>query len=300
MRRRAFTLIELLVVIGIIGVLIGLLLPAVQKAREAAARASCQNNLHQLGLALMQHHLEYGVLPTNGGPAPGQSNQVATIGYWWGLGNPQALPANQTGCWAYSILRFLEQQNAVTANDQGVAAKVFMCPSRSRNQPQIVPPVDPLTPSITYTDLSGKNAWCKTDYAGNWYVLINRWRAGGCPVVSLPLSLSDISDGTSNTILVGEKALNPARYNTGGWWFDEPIFTGGSAGTSRSGTVVVSDAVGGETGQVSSDWGSAHIAGAQFVFADGSVRTVPYATNRSVVRALLTPDGKEVVSAHDF
>ena len=299
MRRQAFTLIELLVVIAIIAVLLMLMLPAVQKAREAAARASCQNNLHQLGIALIQHYLDYQVLPSNGGPAPGQINQVATAGGWWGLANPQTAPRDQPGCWGYSILRYLEQQNAVTANDQGVAAKVFLCPSRGRNQPQVVPAVDPITPSVSYTN-GGRNPWCKTDYAGNWYVLVNRWWAGGCPVAGLPLSLTDISDGTSNTLLVGEKAMDPQRYDTGGWWFDEPIFTGGSDGTGRRGTIILSDIEAGRTGAFPWNWGSPHVAGAQFVFADGAVRSIPFGTDGSVVWALLTPNGHDLVSLGDF
>jgi prepilin-type N-terminal cleavage/methylation domain-containing protein/prepilin-type processing-associated H-X9-DG protein len=294
--RRAFTLIELLIVVAIIGVLISLLLPAVQKVREAANRASCENNLHQLGSALMNHQLDFQVFPTNGGPAPGQVNQTATEGGWWGTPNPNALPRDQPGSWAYSILRYLEQQNAVTTNNQGVPARVFLCPSRGRNQPQVVPPVDPITPSVTYTSVGGKNPWCKTDYAGNWYVLVNRWWAGGCPLVGLPLSVNDISDGTSNTILVGEKAMDPQRYNTGGWWFDEPIFTGGSDGTCRNGTVVVSDVVAGRTGTSPWNWGSPHIAGAQFLFVDGSVRTIPFGTDGSIVWALMTPNGGDIAA----
>jgi prepilin-type N-terminal cleavage/methylation domain-containing protein len=299
MRRQAFTLIELLVVIAIIGVLLSLLLPAVQRAREAAARASCENNLHQLGMALMQHYLTYQVLPTSGGPAPGQVNQVATAGGWWGLGNPQATPRDQPGCWAYSILRYLEQQNAVTANDQGVAVNLFLCPSRGRHQPQVVPAVDPIS-GVTYTNRGGRNPWCKTDYAGNWYVLVNRWLAGGCPVVGLPMSLTDISDGTSNTLLVGEKAMDPQRYNTGGWWFDEPVFTGGSDGTSRKGIVILSDVMAGRTGAYPWNWGSPHIAGAQFLFADGAVRSLSFGIDSSVVWALLTPNGHEAVSLNDY
>lgn len=300
MRRRAFTLIELLLVLAIISVLISLLLPAVQKAREAAARANCQNNLRQLGLVLMLHANNYGVLPTNGGPAPGQVNQAATEGGWWGTPNPSALPRDQPGCWAYAILRYLEQQNAVAANDQSVAVQVFLCPSRNRDQPQIVPAVDSITPSVTYTSVGGKNPWCKTDYAGNWYVLVNRWWAGGCPLIGLPLSVTDIVDGTSNTLLVGEKAMAPARYNTGGWYFDEPIFTGGSDGTGRQGTLILSDRMAGSTGAFPWNWGSPHLPGAQFLFADGSVRTVPYATDGSVVWALLSPNGQEVVPSNAF
>jgi prepilin-type N-terminal cleavage/methylation domain-containing protein/prepilin-type processing-associated H-X9-DG protein len=292
--RAAFTLIELLVVIAIIGILIGLLLPAVQKVREAAARASCQNNLHQIGLALMQFSLDYQVLPTNGGPAPGQVNVVATGGGWWGLANPQAPPYLQTGSWGYSILPYLEQQNAVAANDQGVNAKVFLCPSRGRDQPQVVPEVDPFIPSLIYTS-GGLNPWCKTDYAGNWYVLVNRWWAGGCPLVGFPMPLLSITDGTSNTILAGEKAMAPQRYNTGTWDFDEPIFAGGSCGTGRSGTVIVQDVVAGATDSFPDNWGGPHVGSAQFVFADGSVRSLLFGLDGNIVFALLTPNGGEVV-----
>jgi prepilin-type N-terminal cleavage/methylation domain-containing protein/prepilin-type processing-associated H-X9-DG protein len=295
-KRSGFTLIELLVVIAIIAVLIGLLLPAVQKVREAASRASCRNNLHQLGVAIVQHHTAYGIFPTNGGPAPGQANSEATAGGWWGLADPTAPPQRQTGSWGYSLLRYLEQHNAVTQNDQGVKAMVFLCPSRGRTQPQAVPAVDPLDPSVSYTNLSGRNPWCKTDYAGNWFVLVNRWWAGGCPVAGLPLSVSDISDGTSNTIVLGEKALDPQRYDLGGWFFDEPIFLGGSCGTGRSGSVVIKDVLAGTTGAYPNNWGSAHDAGAQVVYADGSVRLLPFGSDGSVVSALLTPSGHEVVS----
>jgi prepilin-type N-terminal cleavage/methylation domain-containing protein len=299
MRRRAFTLIELLVVIAIIGILLGLLLPAVQKVREAAARAQCQNNLHQLGVAVLQHNFAHQFLPNNGGPAPNQVNRVATEGGWWGLGDPLANPADQPGSWGYSILPYIEQQNAVTANDQAVAIKLFLCPSRNRGQPQAVPDIDPITPSVTYTS-GGINPWCKTDYAGNWYVLIDRWLSGGAPLAGPPLGLTDITDGASNTILLGEKAIDPKRYNTGGWYFDEPIFTGGSCGTGRGGTIILTDQAAGRTGAYPNNWGSQHIAGAQFIFADGAVRTLAFSTTASVVWGLVTPNGGEAVSLPDF
>jgi prepilin-type N-terminal cleavage/methylation domain-containing protein/prepilin-type processing-associated H-X9-DG protein len=293
--RKGFTLIELLVVIAIIAILLGLLLPAVQKVREAAARTVCRNNLHQIGLALSQHSFEYDFLPGNGGPAPNQVNRVATGGGWWGLADPRAPKRDQPGSWGYALLPYLEQQNAVTVGDQGIAARVFLCPSRGRTQPQVVPAIDPLVTGLTYTS-GGLNPWCKTDYAGNWYVLIDRWLSGGAPLAGPPLSLRDISDGASNTIVVGEKAMGPQRYNTGTWYFDEPIFTGGSCGTGRGGTMILTDQLAGSSGAYPNNWGSPHLGGAQFLFADGAVRTIAYGTDNSVVWALLTPAGGEVVS----
>jgi prepilin-type N-terminal cleavage/methylation domain-containing protein len=104
-QRGGFTLIELLVVIAIIGVLVGMLMVAVQKAREAAARASCVNNLHQLGLAFHLFHDAYGVLPAENAKLPN--------------GGPQQ-------SFYKSILDYLEQQN----NNGSEAVKVFLCPSR--------------------------------------------------------------------------------------------------------------------------------------------------------------------------
>jgi prepilin-type N-terminal cleavage/methylation domain-containing protein/prepilin-type processing-associated H-X9-DG protein len=292
--RQAFTLIELLVVIAIIAVLIGLLLPAVQKVREAAARIQCCNNLHQIGLALLNHHDAQGVFPTNGGPAPGQVNHYATIGGWWGFADPKALPGTQPAAWTYALLPYLEQQNIVIRDDQAAVVKTYLCPGRGRRMPQDVPATDAIYPGVWYTDLTGRNPWAKTDYACNWYVIVNRWWAGGCPLIGPPMSIDRIKDGTSNTLLVGEKAMEPRAYNTGGWYFDEPIFTGGSAGTARKGTVVVQDTQA-RAYTVPFNWGGPHTGGAQFVMADGSVRTLRFGLEPSLVMALMTPDGGEVI-----
>jgi len=145
---------------------------------------------------------------------------------------------------------------------------------------------------ITYGS-AGLNPWSTTDYAGNGYLLINRWPAGGVPVAGLRLDRGAVKDGLSNTVLVGEKALDPRSFDTGSWYWNEPVFSGGSGGTDRWGTAIMAD---GEGTAFPTNWGSSHDAAALFLFGDGSVRQLPFGLNGDVVFALLTPDGGETVS----
>jgi prepilin-type N-terminal cleavage/methylation domain-containing protein/prepilin-type processing-associated H-X9-DG protein len=289
--RRGISLIELLVVIAIASLLMGLLLAAVQKAREQASRLSCANNMRQIGLALIQHHDALHVFPSNGGWDGHQMIQAIdgsftpvytldsgqTVPFYWGVGQPGLRPQEQTGSWGYAILPFMEQEGAFQSRAWTVALHPYMCLSR---RPAIAQ--EPVNDSYgTYE--GGGWIWGKTDYACNARVMPNRPRC---------LGLSDLTDGTSVTILVGEKSVDPRNYATGTWYWDEPFFTGGSYGTSRRGVGVLRDQAG---VMFRENWGSAHVSGANFAFADGSVRTISYSIQPIIMLSLLTPNGGEVV-----
>jgi prepilin-type processing-associated H-X9-DG protein len=161
------------------------------------------------------------------------------------------------------------------------AVKTYICPSRRAAFPQ------PVVSDEYGIYWGGGWTWGKVDYAGNSLLFPNR---PNC------LGLRSITDGTSNTILVGEKSMAPQLYETGTWYWDEPYFTGGSDGTVRSGPIVQLDSRGLANGRLFRwNWGSPHTGAANFLLADGSVHPVLYAAPQNVVAALLTPAGGETV-----
>jgi prepilin-type N-terminal cleavage/methylation domain-containing protein len=290
---RAFSLIELLVVLAIIAVLLGLLLPAVQKARTAAARISCANNLKQIGLALHQFHDVNKVFPSNGGwdgkqtiPSaagspftPATFDRTTNENYYWGVGSSALGPKTQTGSWAYSILPFIEQETIYRQRAWTVGVNLYICPARRLPTPQSVSADDAY--GIYY---GGGWTWGKIDYAANIDAFNNR------PIC---YSIAQFTDGLSNTVLIGEKAFDPSVETPSSWYWDEPFFLGGSKGTSRNGLGLVADRPG---TPYKENWGSAHDGVVQFLFGDGSVHVLPFATAPSLMAALLTPYGQETVS----
>ena len=246
--RTAFTLIELLVVIAIIAILIGLLLPAVQKVREAAARMSCSNNLKQLGLAALNYESSRGTLPpseiVNLGAAPGHPGQP-------GYPYPGIIHS-----WAVSLLPYIEQNNLAqlydmnypffsspsivpgTPDNQSVIktqVKTFICPSTPRGSNVLN------SRSYSFGPLSFPFQAAPSDYATNssinqdaitfmgypagttqlqlWSAMRPQLRGAGLPLVGYPplepYTIVAVTDGTSNTFLICEDAGRPDRWIAG-------------------------------------------------------------------------------------
>jgi len=234
-RRSGFTLIELLVVIAIIAVLIGLLLPAVQKVRETANRTQCQNNLKQMALACHTHHDSVGVLPTCGtGVTSGRIMATGTTGIGAAAATAGNSPTSQVWGWMYQILPYIEQGNLWgTPNTVAVPSpgswdgddlikqtpvKVYFCPSRRR-------PVIRALANGALNDYAG-NGGTNTAATNGAIITMSGATVNNVNVVSggLTIGLGNIPDGTSNTLLLGEKHLNLNAYGGGqgndnqGYW----------------------------------------------------------------------------------
>ncbi len=284
-KRFGFTLIELLVVIAIISTLIGLLLPAVQKVREAANRMSCQNNLKQIGLAFHDHHDQLNGFPT-GGWTPYSPPTFVN-------GQP-AIGATQRAGWAYQILPFLEGDNVWRGGQApsdsaravvaiGATNKILFCPSR--RLPQTVTYNDNYQPPLTGGSIT--HALC--DYAAS------NQEGTGVVTQVIPTRMADILDGTSNTLLISEKRLNVRFLGqrqpddnqgyTAGWNSDTMRHC------NRPPAPDYSDALRDGGGL----FGSSHTRRFNAVFADGSVRGINYAVDPKVFKYLGNKSDGQVI-----
>ncbi len=326
-RRSGFTLIELLVVIAIIGILIGLLLPAVQKVRDAANRMSCSNNLKQLGLAIHNFHDTYGfIVPTT----VAEANAVPA-------GMPAVAGPDGFATWATLLLPYIEQDSVfklwnlqIQCSRQTPAAyqqqiKTYLCPSRP-------------APVLSNNDFATPGGGL-SDYAPNFGTIpgVNNVTRNDGPIIEASqtfavsggftivtqwsgrFKITDITDGTSNTLFFGEKHIRPNSLR--GMAEDRSIFGGQNNSTRRVGGFQRNQIPGGfpppyplpnplpsstnrrplrppndQNGALANQsFGGPHAGVCMFGFCDGSVKPISLNIDLYTLTYLLTRNGGETI-----
>jgi prepilin-type N-terminal cleavage/methylation domain-containing protein/prepilin-type processing-associated H-X9-DG protein len=296
-RRDAFTLIELLVVIAIIAVLLGLLLPAVQKVREAASRAQCLNNLKQIGLAMHSYHDRAGSLPSGYVCQPQADPNYTAPGWGWAA---LILPDIEQGNLTRIMNTALPVEDASNRLARTTLLKLFTCSS------------DRSTGIFTvYGQTNAPLADAATNsYAANFGVGVDIDEElddfNGVFSRDSRIRLLDITDGSSNTLLIGERpALLTRTPWAGAVSFGTTRVTPG-APTFNTGAIEeaptqvlahVSIHALNDRNSDPEDFFTPHTGVGNFLFGDGSVRTLTTATPVKLLQALATRNGGEVVNA---
>jgi len=339
-RRPGFTLIELLVVIAIIAILIALLVPAVQKVREAAARTQCSNNLKQIGIALHAYHdsrkhfpsprpLSPPALEATSGVPTNSSGQYTT--YAWNV-----VPATPETCggWMFRILPFIEQENiqrglaAITATSQvatvfnglgGIPVNIYQCPSDSRSS-QLATQYTPARALTSYCGVTGNDEWPELGFYGsnakNGVFAVFAWggnKAGTPPAyigttMATGVRMNKISDGTSNTVMVGER---PPSHDLGWGSWRGSDFNSELAIPNRETTIVQTadkkdcpspsypgpDIVSNPCAAM--HYWSLHTGGSNWLLADGTVRFISYSAGTTVLPQMASINGGETFTFPD-
>jgi prepilin-type processing-associated H-X9-DG protein/prepilin-type N-terminal cleavage/methylation domain-containing protein len=306
-RRAAFTVVEVLVVLAIIAVLMGLLLSAVQRVRESANRAKCQNNLRQIGVALHDYHAQREVFP----PGMEDPNQTPPNGYHPGWS------------WMANLLPYVEQENLWKQADDwahspspppqfnpgySTLVRLYTCESDTRQlKVEYVPGQPGLPPSITiafsgYLGVSG----IRGDFSAP-----DSQRMNGSLFYISRTRIADITDGASNTLLVGERP--PSADLVYGWWFAGSGYDGSGTGDGVLGAREVGYAaflgcpankVGFQRSRLEDPcdqvhfW-SMHPGGGNFLFADGAVKFLTYGVD-PLLPALATRAGGEGIEPNQY
>ena len=309
--KNGFTLVELLVVITIIGILIALLLPAVQAAREAARRTQCSNNLKQTSLGALLHEQTFGIFP-DGGEAYGAVRAMTN--------NVPAVAPKQYWSWAYQLLPYIEQQGLWEMTDNlkvmKTVVQAYCCPTRE----------------IRVIDISSSNTWslgprAMCDFAGNagvnekgaeessyWGMMGNGLdgvitrRPNGTNSRGSSVTMAYITDGTSNTLLFGEKCLNVGlmgQHQTDddsgwvdGWDWDnerwgyvapQPDWSDGNPSAADSGNTALHTA-----------FGSSHSGGFTASLCDGSTRMISFSVSLDTFKKLSSRNDGGVIDGNAF